>query len=127
VPGVTQFGFAIRWILLGADESFGARFGCGRNSIAALAFIGLVFHAIDLLTGIRMMQEYGLNTEQNPLARTLFSITGPVGLAMVKFGVVGGGILLLVWLARRGRPRLARNALILVAVLGLLGFSSNLI
>ena len=114
-------------MLLGSDASVAARFACGNTAIMGLAVVALTLHAMDLLTGIRMIETYGLSPEQNPLARTLFALTGPAGLAAVKLSVVGSGVGALVWLARRGRPRLARNTLILVGMLGLLGFSSNLI
>jgi K+ transporter len=51
---------------------------------------------------------------------------GHSGLAAVKLGVVGGGVLALIHLARNGRARLARNSLLLISMIGLLGFSSNL-
>ena len=52
---------------------------------------------------------------------------GPLGLTILKLGVVLTGVLVLLLIAHAGRPRLARNALALVALLGLLGFASNLV
>src|SRR5207302_8320224 len=104
-----------------------ARVACGPVSILLLAAVGLVLHALDLITGVRMMLMYGIEQEQNPIARTIFQISGPFGLASAKFGVVFSGVVLLILLARAGRPRLARNTLLAIAILGLLGFSSNLI
>jgi Domain of unknown function (DUF5658) len=92
-----------------------------------LAAVGLVFQALDLITGIRMMLLYGIDQEQNPIARTIFQLGGPLGLTTAKFGIVFSGIVLLLLIARAGRPRIARNALVLVTLLGLLGFSSNLV
>jgi hypothetical protein len=86
-----------------------------------------LLHALDLLTGIRLMLVFGIEQEQNPLARALFQLGGPIGLGVVKLGVVLIGVFLLVSFARAGRARLARNALLAVALLGLLGFSSNLV
>jgi hypothetical protein len=73
------------------------------------------------------MLMYGIEQEQNPIARTIFQLGGPFGLGAAKYGVLLLGVVMLVLVARAGRPRLARNALVLVAILGLLGFSSNLI
>jgi hypothetical protein len=86
----------------------------------------MTLHALDLLTGIRLMLVLGIEQEQNPLARALFQFGGPLGLGAIKLGVVLAGVLLLVSIARAGRVRLARNALLVVALLGLLGVSSNL-
>ena|SRR5438034_2746633 len=118
---------AARRILLGPEDSAAGRILCGKSAIAALALLAISLHVLDLLTGIEMIQTYGLPTEQNPLARSLFQLAGPVGLGLAKLGIVGSGVGALAWLAGRGRRRLARNALVAVATLGLLGFSSNLV
>jgi hypothetical protein len=89
--------------------------------------MAIVLQTMDLLTGIRLMVLYGLDQEQNPIARTIFATSGPAGLMIVKLGVVLSGVLMLVLVAGAGRPRLARNALAVVALLGLLGFVSNLV
>jgi len=116
-----------RWVLLGDDDSWGARLATGRYAIAALASLAVILHALDLMTGLRMMLVYGIQLEQNPLARTLMTDTGPLGLAAAKLGVVVFGVLLFVRTARAGRPRLARNCLLLAAGIGLLGFTSNMV
>ena len=116
-----------RKLLCGSDNAWVARVACGPLSIGLLAAVGLLLHSLDLISGVRMMLTYGLDQEQNPIARTIFQLSGPLGLAAAKFGVLSVGVVLLVLVARAGRPRLARNALVLVALLGLLGFSSNLI
>jgi len=95
--------------------------------ILLIAAVAVVLQSLDLLTGIRLMLVYGIDQEQNPIARTIFQTGGPVGLLICKLGVVLIGVLVLLLLARAGRPRLARNALVLVALLGLLGFASNLV
>jgi hypothetical protein len=95
--------------------------------VLALAATAFALHALDLISGIRMMLVYGLELEQNPLARAIFMAGGPVGLTLAKLAVVGAGIGYLVWIGRAGRPRLARGALLVVALLGLLGFASNLV
>ena len=116
-----------RRVLIGSDHSWSARFLCGPVGIASLALVSIALHALDLATGVRMMLLYGIAQEQNPIARSIFQLTGPIGLGAVKFAVVFCGVSFMVGMARAGRPRLARNALLAVAILGLLGFSSNLI
>jgi hypothetical protein len=91
------------------------------------AAIAVILQALDLLSGIRMMLVNGVDLEQNPIARTIFMVGGPIGLTAAKFGVVGCAVVVLIMLARAGRPRLARNALIVAALLGILGFASNLV
>jgi hypothetical protein len=116
-----------RNLLYGPDEAWATRAACGPWSIGLLAAVGLLLHSLDLISGVRMMLMYGIEQEQNPIARTIFQLGGPLGLGAAKYGVLLVGVLLLVLVAHAGRPRLARNALVLVAILGLLGFSSNLI
>jgi len=57
---------------------------------------------------IRMMLVYGVDLEQNPIARTIFQVSGPVGLSMTKLTIVLSGVHVLVLLADVGRTRLAR-------------------
>jgi hypothetical protein len=116
-----------RWLLLGDDHSWGATLATGRLGITLLALLVLLLHALDLATGIRMMLVYGVQLEQNPMARLIMTDTGPLGLAAAKLGVVLAGVLLFVRTAQAGRPRLARNCLLLAAGVGLLGFISNLV
>jgi hypothetical protein len=92
-----------------------------------LAALVLMMHALDLATGLRMMLMYGVNLEQNPLARFVMFEAGPFGLIALKLGVVGSGVLLFVRAARLGRARLARNCLLLALGIGLLGAASNLV
>jgi hypothetical protein len=112
---------------LGNDASWGARFATGPLSIAILAGFALLMHIIDLATGLRMMLVYGIHLEQNPLARFIMHNAGPLGLVEVKLGVVLAGILLFVRTAQVGRPRLARNCLLIAACIGLLGLTSNMV
>jgi Domain of unknown function (DUF5658) len=92
-----------------------------------VASLAVLLQGLDLLSGIRLMLVFGIDQEQNPISRSIFQSTGPVGLTLVKLGVVLCGVLALLLLARAGRTRLARNALLLVALLGLLGLVSNLV
>ena len=116
-----------RWLLLGNDDSWGATLATGRIGILALAALALLMHVLDLATGLRMMLVYGIQLEQNPLARFIMNTGGPLGLVEMKLGVVLAGVLLFVRTARLGRPRLARNCLLIAAGTGLLGFASNMV
>ena len=116
-----------RWLLLGNDESWGATFATGPLWILVLAAFALAMHVLDLATGLRMMLVYGIHLEQNPLARFIMHNAGPLGLVEVKLGVVLAGILLFVRTAQVGRPRLARNCLLIAAGIGMLGLTSNMV
>jgi hypothetical protein len=116
-----------RWVLLGADDSWGATLGTGPLGIYVLASFVLLMHVLDLATGLRMMLLYGIDLEQNPLARFLMQNSGPIGLIEMKLGVVLAAVLLLVRTAQVGRPRLARNCLLLAGGIGILGWTSNLV
>ncbi len=117
----------VRWILLGPDDSWGATLATDRVALTALALLALLLHALDLATGVRMMLVYGIHMEQNPIARHIMATGGPLQLAGVKLAVVMVGVLLFMRTARAGRPRLARNCLLLAAGIGLLGFASNMV
>jgi hypothetical protein len=116
-----------RWVLLGPDGSWGATLATGRMGIHALAALALGLHLLDLASGLRMMLVYGIHLEQNPLARYVMQTAGPLALIELKLGVVVAGVLLFIRTARVGRPRLARNCLLLAAGIGMLGWSSNLV
>jgi hypothetical protein len=117
-----------RWVLLGGDDnSWGATLVTGPRGIYALASLTLLVHVFDLASGLRMMLVYGIDLEQNPLARFIMYTAGPIGLVEVKLGVVLAGVLLFVRTAQVGRPRLARNCLLISAGIGMLGWASNLV
>ncbi|GAC1324136.1 MAG: hypothetical protein NVSMB2_22120 [Chloroflexota bacterium] len=116
-----------RHLLLGPDDGWGATMGTGPTGIALLSTLAVTFQVLDLATGLRMMLRYGIGLEQNPLARTIMQTWGPLGLIDLKLSVVLGGVLFLRYMARAGRPRLARNCLAMTVGLGLLGFASNLV
>jgi hypothetical protein len=124
---MTMLRVRARQVLLGDDESWGARLATGHLAIMALAAFALFMHMLDLATGLRMMLTYGIALEQNPLVRIVMTTSGPLGLVQLKLGVVLVGVLLFVRTARAGRPRLARNCLLIAAAIGLLGFASNLV
>src|SRR5258708_1081130 len=116
-----------RWLLLGKDDSWAATFATGPVGISFLACVALLMHVLGLATGLRMMLVFGVHLEQNPLARFVMHNAGPIGLVELKLGVVLAGVLLFVRTARVGRPRLARNCLLIAACIGMLGWSSNLV
>ena len=124
---VTRLRRWARLVLLGPEDGWGATLATGPTAIAVLAALAIVVHALDLATGIRMMLTYGINLEQNPLARFIMSTSGPLGLAEVKLGIVLTGVLLFVRTAQLGRARLARNCLFTAMTIGLLGATSNLV
>jgi uncharacterized membrane protein len=116
-----------RRILLGPDDAWAARVATSPMAIYTLAALVLVAHVLDLATGLHMMTHYGIDLEQNPLARYVMATAGPMGLVPLKLGVVGGGVLLFVRAAQLGRARLARNCLLFSAAVGLLGIASNMV
>jgi hypothetical protein len=116
-----------RWVLLGDDNSWGATLATGPVGISTLAAFALLMHVADLVTGLRMMLVYGVGLEQNPLARLMMTTVGPLGLVELKLGVVMAGLFLFVRTAQAGRPRLARNCLLIAAGIGMLGWTSNLV
>src|ERR1700730_16150110 len=116
-----------RRLLLGNDTSWGATLATGPVGIFGLAAFAFVMHVLDLATGLHMMHVYGIQLEQNPLARYIMQTAGPLGLVEVKLGVVVIGLLLFVQTAQAGRARLARNCLLLAGGIGMLGWSSNLV
>jgi len=113
--------------LLGPDDSWAAQVATGPAAIYLLAALVMVMHVLDLATGLHMMITYGIELEQNPLARFVMTTAGPLGLVPLKLGVVGGGVLLFVRAAQLGRARLARNCLVFSAAVGLLGVASNMV
>jgi hypothetical protein len=116
-----------RRVLLGPDDGWGARVATGPVAIYLLAALVLAVHALDLATGLHMMINYGVELEQNPLARFVMTTAGPLGLTLLKLGVVGAGVILFVRAAQLGRARLARNCLVFSAGVGLLGVASNMV
>ena len=124
---VTRVRGWTRWVLLGADDSWGATLATGSLGIYTLAGFALLMHVLDLVTGLRMMQLYGVDMEQNPFARFIMQTAGPMGLIEMKLGVVVAAVVLFVCTAQVGRPRLARNCLLAAAGIGILGWSSNLV
>jgi len=127
VPVISRVQGWTRWVLLGDDNSWGATLATGQLGIYTLAAFALLMHAVDLATGLRMMLVYGVGLEQNPLARFMMTTVGPLGLVELKLGVVAAGLFLFVRTAKAGRPRLARNCLLIAAGIGMLGWTSNLV
>ena len=96
------------------------------TAIVVLAILALIAQALDLVSAIRMVQQRGIASELNPLAHAIVRRWGPELLAAVKIGGVVGGVLVMMWVSRRGKVALAAAALVITAVLGLVGYYSNL-
>jgi hypothetical protein len=116
-----------RWLLLGPEDAWGARLATSPAAIYVLATFALIVHSLDLATGVHMMMNYGVHLEINPLARVVMASAGPVGLVVLKVGVVSASVRLFVRFAQVGRPRLARNCLLFAVGVGVLGFASNMV
>ena len=92
-----------RWVLLGADDSWGATLATGPLGIYALAAFALLMHVLDLATGLRMMQVYGIELEQNPLARFIMTPSGRSAWSSSSSAWSSAAVLLFVRTAQ-GRP-----------------------
>ncbi|MBV9356292.1 MAG: hypothetical protein JO023_12285 [Chloroflexi bacterium] len=101
--------------------------GIGTNPvvITLLAVLVLVAQLLDLVSGLRMVLDDGINAELNPLFRLILVSTGPAGAAVVKLSVAVLVVTLLLRLARAGRAQLARNCLLVAIDIGLVGLLSN--
>lgn len=117
----------MRRLLLGRDDSWGARLGTGPLAIHGLALVTIISHSLDLATGLRMMLVHGVALEQNPIARSIMLGSGPLVLIELKLGVVLAGVGLFVRTAQLGRARLARNCLLVCLGIGVLGAVSNVV
>ncbi|MBV9175172.1 MAG: hypothetical protein JOZ81_34385 [Chloroflexi bacterium] len=93
--------------------------------IALLGRLALLAQALDLLSSLRMVLEHGINAELNPLLRVILVSAGPVGVAIVKLGLAAFVVSVLQHLAYVGRPRLARNSLLIAVNVGVIGALSN--
>jgi hypothetical protein len=114
-------------LLLGREDSWGARLGTGPLAIHGLALVTIISHSLDLATGLRMMLVHGVALEQNPIIRSIMLNSGPLVLIELKLGVVVAGVALFVRTAQLGRARLARNCLLVSLGIGVLGAASNLV
>ena len=90
-----------------------------------LGRLALLAQALDLLSSLRMVLEHGINAELNPLLRVILISAGPVGVAIVKLGLAAFVVSVLQHLAYVGRPRLARNSLLIAVNVGVIGALSN--
>jgi hypothetical protein len=98
-----------------------------RRLLCLIALAAFVLHGLDLLSALLLVLQRGPAAEQNPLARAILVNAGPLGLAVVKMGVVVLGLIMLVRVADYGRPRLAAVSLFVAASLGWIGMISNLL
>lgn len=97
------------------------------TTIALLALLLVAVNELDLVTALRMIGTHGLGMELNPIARAMIHVGGAAFLASVKLLVAISASLLLVRLARKGSVRLARNALVVCVIIGMVGVLSNLV
>jgi hypothetical protein len=91
-----------------------------------VAIVAATTQLFDLLTALGMLARHGDGAELNPLVRSVFLGFGAPGLTLLKV-VALAAILLLVQLGYRGRPRLARNTLVLALAVGSMATVSNLL
>ena len=81
---------------------------------------------LDLATFLPAVARVGIHQESNPLARELFLLHGPAGLAALKIAAIGIMLLALWRVGRRFPTYVLPTALIIVAV-ELVGIASNVI
>jgi Domain of unknown function (DUF5658) len=93
--------------------------------VIILAVLAVVTQVLDFLTAMRMLLRHGASFEMNPLVRAAYLWLGPPGLAWFKM-VPLLTILVLVFVALQGRPRAARNGLVLAVLVGSIAVLSNL-
>ena len=79
---------------------------------------------LDLATFVPAVARVGIGAESNPLARTLYQLDGPIGLAALKAAAIAVMLLALVRVTRRFPAYALPSALIVVA-LELAGIASN--
>ncbi|MBV9174686.1 MAG: hypothetical protein JOZ81_31880 [Chloroflexi bacterium] len=110
---------------LGRDQGRAPRVATSPLMIAFLGGLVLLAQALDLLSSLSMVLQYGVDAELNPLFRGILISIGPVGVAVVKLGVAAFVVSVLQALAWIGRPRLARNSLLIAVNIGVVGALSN--
>lgn len=81
---------------------------------------------LDLATFLPAVARVGIHQESNPLAREIFLLHGPAGLAAMKVAAIGVMLLALWRVARRFPAYAVPTALIVVAVEAM-GIASNVI
>jgi hypothetical protein len=89
-----------------------------------LFLIVIVAQLADLGSFLPALARVGIQAEQNPLARGLFSILGSAGPALLKLGALGV-VLLVLWRIAVRFPTYAGRSGMLAIVLGLIGAWSN--
>ena len=94
--------------------------------LVGLAALALVLQALDLLTAVQAMQQYGIAFEANPMLRALYASAGAPSVAAAKLGGVLVITYLLLRLGRRGQVGLAAGGLVAAGLVGLVGTLSNL-
>ena len=98
-----------------------------RTPLFALALVAGAAQAADLVSCIQMMVSRGLGAELNPIVRGIFVATGPLGLGAIKLAAVALLVTLIVRIGLGGRTLLAGNVLVFCALMGAVGYWSNVI
>jgi Domain of unknown function (DUF5658) len=94
--------------------------------VIILAALAAATQVMDFLTAMRMLLRHGPSFEMNPLVRAAYVWLGPFGVAWLKL-VPLLTIVLLVLVGQQGRPRAARNSLVLAVLVGSIAALSNLV
>ena len=93
--------------------------------VIILAALATATQVLDLMTAVEMLVRHGAAFEMNPLVRAAYIWLGLPGVAWLKL-VPLLTILLLVVVGQQGRPRAARNSLVLAVLIGSIAALSNL-
>ena len=96
-----------------------------RLRLGLLAAVALLLQVLDLVTSRRLIMEYGIAAELNPLLAAAFTAGGPGHVVVLKLSGAVMSVGTLLGLGAAGRPRLARNSLLLAIPIGAVGWLSN--
>ena len=80
---------------------------------------------LDLATFVPAVARVGIGAESNPLARSLYTLEGPLGPALLKAAAVAFMLLVILRVERRFPSFALPSAAVLIGI-GLLGAASNL-
>jgi hypothetical protein len=94
------------------------------RSIVLLAAVASA-QLLDLVTFVPAVARVGIGAESNPLARSLYTLEGPLGPALLKAAAVAFMLLVILRVERRFPSFALPSAAVLIGI-GLLGAASNL-
>ncbi len=94
--------------------------------VASMLILVAITPLLDLATFLPAVARVGIHQESNPLARELFLLHGPAGLAALKIAAIGIMLLALWRVGRRFPSFLLPTAVIVVAVESV-GIASNVV